>query len=159
MKRHLIALCLLVAACGESDDGTRPGPQALADDAIGYFCGMYVVEHEGPKAQVFVKGEAEPYWFVSARDAIAFQHLEETPQAVTAFYVTDMTASDWAKPGAWIDGASAWYVLGGSRLGGMGASETVPFASREAARAFAADFGGQVAAYDAIPAEAVLASR
>ncbi len=159
MTRLFIVLCLLVAACGESTDGTRPGPQALADDAIGYFCGMYVVEHDGPKAQVFVKGETEPYWFVSVRDAIAFQHLAETPQGVTAFYVTDMTEGDWAKPDAWIDGATAWYVVGGSRLGGMGASETVPFANREAAQAFATNFGGEVAAYDGIPTEAVLASR
>jgi copper chaperone NosL len=159
MKWLCAVLCLLVVACGDSDEGARPGPQALADDAIGYFCGMYVVEHDGPKAQVFVKGEAEPYWFVSVRDAIAFQHLEETPQGVTAFYVTDMTAGNWAKPDAWIDGAGAWYVVGGSRLGGMGASETVPFATPEAAQAFAADHGGEVAAYDGIPAEAVLASR
>ena len=68
----------------------------------------------------------------------------------------DLAEVDWnnAAPSARIDGATAWYMVGGS----MGTVETVPFSTREAALAFAADFGGEgVAPYDGIPMEAVLA--
>ena len=67
----------------------------------------------------------------------------------------DLAEVDWnnAAPSARIDGATAWYMIGGS----MGTVETVPFSTREAALAFAADFGSEVAAYGGIPMEAVLA--
>ncbi|MDP6012376.1 MAG: nitrous oxide reductase accessory protein NosL [Alphaproteobacteria bacterium] len=89
----------------------------------------------------------------------AYQRREEMPQGVSAFHIMDMVEVDWnnAAPSARIDGATAWYMVSGSRAGSMGAVETVPFSTREAALAFAADFGGEVAAFGGIPMEAVLA--
>ena len=78
-----------------------------------------------------------------------------------AIYVNDMGAANatWDVPGKgnWIPADSAFYVLGSAREGGMGAPETVPFASRDAAEAFAKAEGGEVMTLSAIPEEAVLA--
>ena len=148
-----LAALALAAACDDPAAAVVPPPREIAADDIGYFCGMYVAEHEGPKGQVFIAGEPEPYWFATARDAIAFQHLDETPTGVTAFYVTD-----WATPvpASWIAGEDAWYVVGSSYRGGMGAPEMVPFAERIAAATFALEFGGAVLAYADIPTTFVL---
>ena len=69
-------------------------------------------------------------------------------------------AREWANPGAenWIDARKAFYVIGSSAKGGMGAAETVPFSTREAAELFATRNGGDVVRFEDIPPEYVLGS-
>lgn len=148
----------LAAACGESE--TPPPPAELTRDAVGYYCGMIVADHAGPKGQIFIEGKSEPLWFSSVRDAIAFTMLPEEPKRIAAIYVNDMGRASWnaPEPGTWIEARSAWYAIETGRAGGMGVPEAVPFADRPAAEAFAAAHGGRAAAFDDIPQAFVLAA-
>jgi len=60
---HSVFALLLVAltsACSEKPPEIIPEPQELTRDAIGYFCQMTVLDHNGPKGQVFLPGEQQP---------------------------------------------------------------------------------------------------
>lgn len=156
-----LAALVLAGGCSEQEEAAPPAPFSLTQEAIGRYCGMNVLEHDGPKGQVILSHIREPIWFSSARDAIAFTMLPEEPKNIAAIYVSDMAAApSWEDPGAdnWVDAHTAFYVIGSRRLGGMGAAETVPFASEAAARDFAAEHGGEIVGFANIPASYVLGS-
>lgn len=149
----------LIAACGEGEEAA-PLPRELTREATGYYCGMIVLDHPGPKAQVFVAGRDDPFWFTSVRDAIAFTMLPEEPKPVAAVYVTDMgRAESWESPGPgiWVEARKAWFVIESSRRGGMGAPEAVPFAERDAAEDLAGRYGGRVVRFNEVPRSYVFA--
>ncbi len=166
MKNLIVVLVFLsslfLGGCEEKQEGVPPAPFALTKEAIGRYCGMNVLEHAGPKGQVILDAKVgEPIWFSSARDALAFTMLPEEPKDFVAIYVSDMgKAQSWERPGAenWIDARKAFYVVGSSRRGGMGAEETVPFSSEEAAIQFAGMNGGRVLTFDDVPRDYVLGS-
>ena len=149
LSRHplLLLVLVLLAACDDPAPPNRPPPAEVTEDAVGHYCGMLLVEHPGPKGQAFLRGQAEPVWFSSARDALIFTRLPEEPRDIAAVYVTDMvTAGSWERPrpGSWVPVDDAWFVIGSGRRGGMGGPEAVPFSREDAARAFAAEQGGKV---------------
>ncbi len=151
----LLAACAL-ASCGETTSPVvaAPPPAPLTDEATGYYCGMSLAEHEGPKAQIFLAGEAGPIWFSQVRDAVHFLRAPEETVDVIAFYVTDMSDPALNDPAAdplWIDAQSAYFVIGSRSAGGMGAPEAIPFASADSAARFAAEQGGDVRRLDEIP--------
>ena len=151
-------LILPLSACNNSS-ASLPSPQEPTAQTISHFCGMFVLEHAGPKGQVFLKGRSDPIWFSSPSEAIAYTMLPDEPAPIAAIYVNDMAkAKDWAQPeaGAWVEARSAWYVLGSKVKGGMGGDEPVPFSSQTAAAAFAAAHGGTLARFNEIPKSAVL---
>jgi len=153
-----LAIVLLTAVgCGEDETAT-PEAQALTRDAVGYFCNMIVADHRGPKGQVFLKSRAEPLWFSSVRDAIAFTLLPGEPKDIAAIYVSDLSRASWdaPEPDTWMDARAAWYVIDSTRMGGMGAPEVVPFSDLVAAETFAAEFGGRVAPFEDIPHDFIL---
>ncbi|MDJ0608140.1 MAG: nitrous oxide reductase accessory protein NosL [Kiloniellales bacterium] len=158
IRRAVLAVLLLLPACGEDQRVEAPDPQELTREAIGHYCNMIVEDHPGPKGQIFLTDRAEPIWFSSVRDTVAFTRLPEEAKNIAAIYVNDMGQASWAAPeaGTWIDAKAAWYVIGSGRRGGMGAPETVPFSERPAAEAFVAKHGGSVVAFADIPADAVL---
>ncbi|HET9068961.1 MAG TPA: nitrous oxide reductase accessory protein NosL [Amaricoccus sp.] len=160
LARSLCAgLALLALAACDDDEAAKPAAHTLTDAAIGHYCGMMLTEHEGPKGQILLKGEDEPVWFSSARDTVAFTLLPEESKDIAAIYVSDMGAAPtWAEPGAdnWTDAKAASFVIGSDAEGGMGGSEAVPFADKAKAEAFAAAHGGEVVAFDAIPAGYIL---
>jgi copper chaperone NosL len=166
MRRFLtlvaIASALLTAGCEGQKNSAPPAPFALTTEAIGRYCGMNVLEHAGPKGQVILDAKVgEPMWFSSARDTLAFTMLPEEPKDYAAVYVSDMgKAPSWEEPGAsnWIDAKEAFYVIGSAVRGGMGADETVPFSSREAADKFAVANGGKVMSFEEVPRDYVLGS-
>lgn len=160
MKRAL-CLILLLAACKEevAQDVT---PVALTAEAVGHFCQMNLLEHEGPKAQVHLEGlPGTPLFFSQVRDAVAYMRLPEQSHPILAVWVNDMglAGASWAEPGRenWIDARDAHFVVGSDREGGMGAPELVPFADAGDAAEFAAANGGQVMDLDEIPDAAVIA--
>ena len=159
MKYLLVAAALLaVSGCGEEQQAAAPpAPVPMTAEAVGRYCGMALVDHAGPKGQAWVAGLNEPYWFSSARDAIAFTMLPEEPNAIAALYVSDMaTSSSWERPDTWVEARKAHFVIGSDRQGGMGQAEVVPFSDPNAAKAFAERHGGTVATFDQIPREYVL---
>jgi copper chaperone NosL len=155
-----IVSALLIAGCEDKKDSPPPAPFALTSEAIGRYCGMNVLEHAGPKGQVILDAKVgEPIWFSSARDTLAFTMLPEEPKDYAAVYVSDMgKAPSWEKPGSsnWIDAKKAFYVIGSSLRGGMGAIEAVPFSTREAAEKFAGENGGKVTSFENVPRDYVL---
>lgn len=157
----LLALLLGLAGCGEGEQRAEaPPPQEPTLEDVGYFCGMAVPNHAGPKGQVFLAGEAEPLWFSSVRDVLAFTRLpEEASRPVTAVYVNDMArAQSWEQPepGTWVEAEKALYLIGSERRGGMGEAAIVPFSERAAAERFQAQYGGRIYAFAEVPGEAVL---
>jgi len=157
-RRAALVALLLLPACGEERTAEIPSPSALTREATGYYCNMIVEDHPGPKGQIFLTGKADPIWFSSVRDTIAFTLLPEEPKAIAAIYVNDMSNASWETPesGTWIEAENAWYVIGSDRRGGMGAPEAVPFSERAAADAFVAAHGGKVVAFAGIPSDAIL---
>ena len=155
--------CLVVGVAvlsGCDEKVVPPDPVGLTREASGHYCQMIIVDHPGPKAQVFEVGRSEPVWFSSVRDALFYLKLPGEAQRVSAIYVHDMgRASSWERPqddGIWIEAAAAIYVIGSSRRGGMGARETVPFGQKSEAEKFARRFGGNVVAFDDIPTDNIL---
>jgi copper chaperone NosL len=155
-----LAAAIALAGCDQKQAmQEKPKPQEIAADSVGHFCGMSLVEHPGPKGQIFVGGSKNPVWFASVRETFAFTMLPEEPKNITAIYVTDMgDATDRPKPdpGSWIDARKAYYVIGGRSLGGMGADEAMPFAEEARARQFAVEGGGRVVAFGEMPEDYIL---
>jgi copper chaperone NosL len=150
-----------LAACEQDVAEAPPKPNELTADAVGHYCGMTVLEHAGPKGQIILASRTDPVWFSSARDAVAFTMLPEEPKDIRAIYVSDMAkAPTWDNPGQgnWIDARKAFFVIGSSVKGGMGAPETIPFSQRSEAARFSADKGGRVVTFDEIPRDYVLGS-
>jgi copper chaperone NosL len=162
MRRALLAAALVaLVACEDERAATRPPPAEILADATGHYCGMGLGEHAGPKGQIFLEGSPAPIWFSSVRDAFAFTMLPEEPKDIAAIYVNDMgRAARWEQPepGTWIDAETAWYVIGSSRKGGMGAAEAIPFGEEAAARGFAAANGGEIVAFSEMPRDYILGS-
>ncbi len=156
IARLVLLPLLLLPACRE-EAASLPAPVPITAEAAGYYCQMGLLEHEGPKGQAHLEGLPAPLFFAQVRDLLAYLRMPEQSHAVAVAYVQDMTGASWAEPGAWIRADRAVYVLGAGLRGGMGAAELVPFATGEAADAFARDHGGEVRGFDAIAAADVLA--
>ncbi len=160
--RAVLCLAILapLSAC-KDEVAQNPVPVDMTAETLGHYCQMNLLEHAGPKAQVFMKGYPAPLFFSQVRDAIAYTRAPEQVAPILAIYVNDMArkGATWEAPGAgnWIDADTAFYVIGSAREGGMGAPETVPFSNRESADAFALAEGGHVLALSDIADDIVLA--
>jgi copper chaperone NosL len=119
---------------------------ALAAAAIALMsCDRKAATQEPPKPQEYSQ--------------FAFTMLPEEPKNIAAIYVTDMgKATNWEKPapGTWIDAKRAYYVIGSRRQGGMGVDEAVPFGEEAQAKHFAAENGGRIVAFAAMPEDFIL---
>ncbi len=154
----LLLVALLAVSCGKPA-ADMPAAQEISSASVAEFCGMSLAEHPGPKAQLFVKGRHEPYWFASVHDMFAFLELPEAPREVAAVYVSDMgRARDWdhPEPGTWTDARKAVFVIESSARGGMGEPEAVPFGDPAAAQKFVQSHGGRVVMFGAMPRDYIL---
>ncbi len=145
--RLAAAVVLLLAACSPDETASAPKPLEPDANAIAYFCHMSLPEHEGPKGQLFLRGRDKPIWFASVREVFTYLEIElAQPHDLLAVYVNDMAQGTWERPapGAWIEAEKAVYVVGSGKTGSMGDREAAPFSSREAAAAFAKEFGGEI---------------
>lgn len=158
--RHIPALVLAalsLTACKE-EVATRPDPVEMTVEAVGFYCRMDIIEHDGPKGQVQLDGLPGALFFSQVRDTVAYLHMPEQSHAITVAYVQDMSGpATWAEPGPWITAESAIYVIGSDARGGMDAPEFVPFSDRSSAEAFAARHGGTLRQFIEITASDVLA--
>lgn len=144
------ALALLVAACAPEDADTAVTPVEITRATASALDGMLLADYPGPKAQVHYAGQAEPEFYCNTRDLMVVQLAPETLRKVRAIFVQDMARADWDAPtGHWIDARSAWYVAGSSRRGSMGPT-LASFSGEADARAFAAQWGGDVLRFDEI---------
>jgi copper chaperone NosL len=163
MRRPVQAFAVLLAlalfGCNEKPVAQLPPPHRMTAELIGHYCGMNILEHPGPKGQIFVASLIEPVWFSSVRDTLAFTMLPDEPKDILAIYVSDMgKAPDWDKPGAdnWVEARKAVFVIGSRAKGGMGGEEAVPFSDRAAAEKFVSGNGGRIVAFAEVPRDYVL---
>ena len=161
MRVSALLIALALAGCKE-EQAQNVDPLPLSADAVGHFCQMNLLEHDGPKAQVHLEGLPDaPLFFSQVRDAVAYTRLPEQTQMILAVWVNDMGAAgaSWSDPGVnnWIRIEDAHLVVGSERIGGMGVQELVPFASREKAQDFMRDHGGSVMRLAEVPDTAVIA--
>lgn len=156
----LSTLLFLLLACEETPRLTAvPQAKTLTADAIGHYCNMGLLEHQGPKAQIHLQQIDDPLWFSQVRDAIAYLRSPEETLESVATYVNDMgVAESWDSPGInnWIALEAAYFVIGSQRSGGMGAPEPIPFGAENSAQEFARAHGGEVVRLAGIPDEYVL---
>ncbi|MCK5041515.1 MAG: nitrous oxide reductase accessory protein NosL [Sphingomonadales bacterium] len=158
-KIAVICLVGFLASCGEAENTVAPPPHNLADDDVSYFTSMVIVEHNGPKGHVIVEGEDKPLWFSSVRDTLAFTRLPEETRKILAIYLTDMSKADtWDNPdnSTWAEAENLFYVVGSSKMGGMGQAEMVPFSIVSDAETFSQEFGGTVVTLDEIATDLIL---
>lgn len=156
-----LAASLFLSACNGQEEAAMPPPFPLTEEAMGRYCGMNVLEHAGPKGQIILQHIPEAIWFSSARDTLAFTMLPEEPRDIAAIYVSDMgKAPSWDEPGAenWVDAKKAFFVIGSSQRGGMGAEEAVPFSVESDAKVFAEKHGGRLVRFDEMPKDYILGS-
>jgi len=156
------ALMITVSACSEQQTKTElPQPVALTEESVGHYCNMTILEHTGPKAQIFLANNPHPIWFSQVRDGIAFIRSPEEQEDAVAVYVNDMgKATEWDFPGddTWIDAEQAWFVIESRKTGGMGTPEVIPFGSKQSASVFVGENGGIVVRLAEIPDAYVLGS-
>jgi copper chaperone NosL len=155
----LIAFMVIALAACSRGNASIPSPAEVTSDSVAEFCGMSLNEHAGPKAQIFLQGEANPHWFASVHNAFAYTMLREQPHEIAAFYVNDMgKAKNWDRPeaGTWIEAHKAVFVIESRRRGGMDESEAVPFSDRVAAAAFSREYGGRLIGFTNMPKSYIL---
>ncbi|WP_324753294.1 nitrous oxide reductase accessory protein NosL [Roseovarius sp. Pro17] len=162
MRPVIIALMVLTLAGCKEEAVQNTAPLPLSEAAIGHYCQMNLLEHEGPKAQVHLAGlPGAPLFFSQVRDALAYMRMPEQSHQILAIWVNDMGApgATWATPGRtnWIAADDAIYVVDGHVVGGMGAPEIVPFTDLQTATEFTQENGGQIMRLAEIPDSAVLA--
>jgi copper chaperone NosL len=161
LRSALFAAALVLLAGCREEVVQSTAPQDMTPETLGHYCQMNLLEHPGPKAQVFLQGNVAPLFFSQVRDAIAYMRGPEQVAPILAVYVNDMgkAGATWGRPGDgnWIAADKAFYVLGSARAGGMGAPEAVPFSSRERAEDFVRAEGGRVLTLADITNDMVLA--
>ncbi|MEO5327052.1 MAG: nitrous oxide reductase accessory protein NosL [Magnetococcus sp. THC-1_WYH] len=149
----LVSILLGLSGCADPGPSSMPSPREPSATDRGYYCGMSLVEHAGPRGQIFLEGHPEPLWFSSIQDALFYRFTEGETLRIQAFYVNDMGRTDWDRPmpGAWVEAGQALYVVDSRRGGGMGGREYVPFSLQEAAEAFVRDYGGEMVTFAQLP--------
>ena len=154
----LAALGSLGALAGCSDPaGTAQalGPIDIDRSTSCELDGMLLADYPGPKAQVHYIGQEHPSFFCDMVELFNTLLAGEQVRAVRAIYVQDMGKADWEHPvGHWIDGKTAFYVLGSRRQGSMGPT-IGSFAQEADATKFAAEYGGKVLRFADIKADMV----
>ena len=135
-------LVLTLTGCSEKSE-VPVKPVALGAHDRCALCGMVITNYEGPKAELFLKGVAEPVKFCSGRDAFTFALQPENARRLTGFFVqsadTDPKAPVTAE--SFLDARKAFFVVDGRFEGVMGA-EPAAFADKTAAEKFIQAWGG-----------------
>ena len=121
-----------------------------------HLCGMYVTRFAGPKGQSYLRRQKTPSHFCSTRDLFAFLLQPDVQPNIEAVFVHDMAKTDWQKPNhtapMYIDGKTAFYVIGHGQKGAMGHT-IASFADARSSQVFIQQFGGKVLRYEDITLE------
>lgn len=152
MTRSILVAALAISALAgcKEDQAALPAPIEMTADALGYYCQMNLLDHDGPKGQIHLNGMPAPIFFSQVKDTLSYLHMPEQSHAVAVAYVQDMRAATWDNPGPWMPVEEAFFVVGSDALGGMDAPEIVPFSTQGEADAFALARGGSVKTFEAL---------
>lgn len=144
----MATLLTLLTACGQAEQAGT-GPLEVTQGTACALDGMLLLDFPGPKAQIhYAQGPVD--FFCDTVEMFSIYLHPEQQKRVRALFVQDMGKADWDAPrDHWIDARNAFYVVGSSRRGSMGAT-FVPFADEAAAKAFVEEYGGQLHRFDEI---------
>ena len=151
--QNLLALTLILAVSLAFSDfagaAAKPQPRTITGRMGCGVCGMYPARNPEWQTQIIFKdGVMVPFdgpkdMFRYLLNMTAYNH-KETRDEVAAVWVRDHAS------GSWTDGETAFYVVGSSAKGPMGA-ELVPFGNATAAKDFQAKNGGTSSAFARLP--------
>lgn len=152
-----LSASFLLAGCSQENAPTVDIiPAEITRSTASVIDGMILADYPGPKAQIHYAGQAAPDFFCNTRDMMYVYLVPEALRKVNAVFVQDMGKADWDDPkGHWIDARKAWYVVGSSRRGSMGAT-LATFADESAAIKFSEEWGGTVLGFDQVTFDSVV---
>ena len=101
-------------------------------------CGMFVAKYPAWLAQLRL-ADGSTLFFDGVKDMMAWYF--EPQKYGGGFAVTEVYVTDYYSQG-WIDGTTAFYVIGSDTMGPMG-HELIPFDSEKAAAVFKKDHHGR----------------
>lgn len=148
-RRHVLIGIGLLSAQGILAACSRTASVAItpADFDPATTCdldGMLLGDYPGPKAQIFFGDQTRPVWYCDTVEMFSTLLRPEQVRKVTAVFTQDMELAEWDKPrGHWFDARKGFYVIGSRRRGSMGPT-IAGFEKEDAARKFAATYGGKV---------------
>jgi len=145
-----LALAFTLAGCGEKEEVQQSlEPVAFHARDECHVCGMIISDFPGPKGQAVEKDGVKR--FCSTAEMLGWWLQPENRLLEARLYVHDMGRSVWEHPddGHLIDATSAYYVVGTTLKGAMGAS-LASFAQEQDAQALASMHGGRVLRFDEI---------
>ncbi|MCQ4296832.1 nitrous oxide reductase accessory protein NosL [Pseudomonas stutzeri] len=139
-----------LSGCEEKQEAQQSlEPVAFHAEDECHVCGMVISDFPGPKGQAVEKGGVKK--FCSTAEMLGWWLQPENRLLNAKLYVHDMGRSVWEHPddGHLIDATSAYYVVGTSLKGAMGAS-LASFAQEQDALRLAEEHGGRVLRFDQI---------
>ncbi|MCO1336389.1 nitrous oxide reductase accessory protein NosL [Microbulbifer sp. OS29] len=153
----LVSIALLVSCTKDKQVTMVQQVVAIESGEECHLCGMIIANYPGPKGQLFSKGIVGNLKFCSTRDMFAFIVDPENRHNVQKAFVHDMAVTPWDHPDeeTYVDARKAWYVIGHSKQGSMGAT-LASFAREQDAWNFADAEGGEVLDYDQINLQALV---
>jgi copper chaperone NosL len=145
-------------ACSEDSPQALAAQQAAAIESGDecHLCGMIISNFAGPKGQLFERGQPRNLKFCSTRDMFAYLLDPEHRHNIQSVFVHDMAVTPWDHPDdqTYIDARQAWYVVGSNRKGAMGPT-LASFSDKQAAKAFAATYQGQLYRFEQLNLELI----
>ncbi|MFN2362507.1 MAG: nitrous oxide reductase accessory protein NosL [Marinobacter sp.] len=152
----VLMLAALLAGCSESEEQATqmPNPVHFESGDECHVCGMVITRFPGPKGEAITAREQAVHKFCSTRDMFSWALQPENAKRDHTLYVHDMAQTEWEHPDdtALINAREAFFVVGSERKGAMGPT-LASFASEEAAKSFANEFGGDVVEFKDVTME------
>lgn len=149
----VIVALLALSACNESPSDLQLAQHAMTIERNDecHLCGMIVTGFPGPKGQLYERGNEQNMKFCSTRDMFAYLLDPEHRHAIQTIYVHDMAVAIWDTPDDdfYIDGRTAWYVVGHKRKGAMGPT-LASFSDKVIAKTFITQYGGKLYSFEQI---------
>ncbi len=137
VRRGILALCLLTFLLSADVLLAQPSNEVSPQERCS-VCGMFVSKYPNWLTQVRLADNSVKF-FDGAKDLLAF-YFDPAAFGASAQTIKEIWVKDYYTL-AWVDGRSAWYVLGSDIYGPMG-HELIPFSSAAAAENFRKDHKG-----------------
>ncbi len=148
MKAALFCL-LALCACAGNEKTVELKPVDITRQHACALDGMTVIDHHGPKAQLLRRDQSRAV-FCDAKEAFPELLDPVRRRQVAQIWFQPLDQAPWeSHPGDWAPAADLLFVAGSGKLGSMGPT-LAPFKNRAKAKAFVAQYGGQIHRYEQI---------
>ncbi len=137
VRCRLLAACLLTSLLSANLLLAQPSNEVSPQERCS-VCGMFVSKYPNWLTQVRLADNSVKF-FDGVKDLLAF-YFDPAAFGASAQTTKEIWVKDYYTM-AWLDGRSAWYVLGSDIYGPMG-HELIPFSSAAAAENFRKDHKG-----------------